>query len=159
MQLQPVSNFFNFSDKPWTPIADPRYGEWTPPGLAYNSSVQHVHYVSRTNPFERPAQLILWTCASVNDGDMDILLYAGDMNLPWKDYPWKDGNMVELAILRIENTQGHVVNRGVSVKGPAIDALMAMAAKTDQMRFGVACRYPDGGKILWHSAQMCSSYY
>jgi len=90
---------------------------------------------------------------------MDVLLYAGNMDLPWVDYPWKDGNMVELAVLHVPDTQGHLVNRGVYVTGQATDDFMELARVADQIRIGVACRSKDGGKMLWHSAQLCVCYY
>lgn len=159
MQLPPIYPFFNYSNDPWVPILDPNDGGWSHPGLAYNSSIAHIFYMPKTNPLLRPAQLIMKTCCAVKGGSMDILFYVGDAGKPWVDYPWKDGNMVELAILHIPDTYGSVVNRGITVNGAATDALMAMASQTNEVRFGVACRSLEGGKMRWDSAHMHTSYY
>lgn len=159
MQLPPTSDFFNYANDPWEPIHAAVYGEWSPPGLVFNSGLKHIVYIPESNPFERPAILILKVPGiSVKGGDVDIMMYAGNAGIPSEGYPWLNGNMVELTTLHIPDTGGHVVNRGKYVTGTALDKLMAMAAITNELRFGVASRSLPSTEVKWHSAQMMAAY-
>ena len=85
-------------------------------------------------------------------------MYAGDAWKAWIDYPWKDGNMVEIAGLHVPDTDGGVVSKRATATKEQTDAFMEMASKTGELRIGVACKSVDGGKMLWHSASMITCY-